>query len=191
LSASKKLLKDLPTEEEMFDKINNLKKQPHQTAVILGGAYLDHALEVLLVNKMRPLKVEDRNRLFSSRVNGYLSGTDVKIRLAYNLWLFGPYTYHDLMLINSIRNVFAHSMHEIDINNALVAEDCMNLKLLHVIPRLKLLPVPRSSDDPFTHLVNTIWVLWLDLAHSRHAIERNRKHESWRENRDYELVTLP
>lgn len=39
-----------------------------------------------------------------------------------------PNAYHDLLLINDIRNVFAHTLHPCDFKNALVVDDCSKLK---------------------------------------------------------------
>ena len=125
--ASNKLLKDIPSEDEMFEIMHNLGTQSHQTIAIMSGAYIDNALEKVLTAKFRPLNREDQGRLFRATRDGFLTGTDAKIRIAYAISLIGKFTYTDLLLINAIRNVFAHSMHSVSFTDPLIVKDCGGL----------------------------------------------------------------
>src|SRR5271156_1685063 len=124
----------------------------------MGAAYLDHALELLLASEFRPLKKDEHNRLFRASRDGYMSGTDGKIRLAYALRLFGPHCYNDLLIINDIRNVFAHSLHRVDFAHPLVTADCENLRMVAALPESRLLkgPMPDNHVDLFIRTVRDI-----------------------------------
>jgi hypothetical protein len=187
--ASKKLLRDLPTEEEIFCMVRQLKGQNHQTIALMGAAYMDHALETLLASKFRPLKKEDHNKLFSASRDGYLSGTDGKIRVAYALGLFGPHCYDDMLLINDIRNVFAHSLHRVDFTNSLIVKDCQNLRMVANIPESRLLkaPMPDNHVDLF---IRTVRDIHLGIGAYVYTPERMRD-KTWMEYRDYEIISLP
>lgn len=126
-TASKKLLKQLPTDDEMKDTLFGLLNNTDQAAAITGAAYLEHALQTLLEAHFRDLNSEDRSRMFDGSANGILGTASAKIRIAYAIRLLDAETYHDLLLINDIRNVFGHTLHEIDFTNQLVIEDCSKL----------------------------------------------------------------
>ena len=127
-SSSKKLLKELPTDKAMMDTLIGLMDASDQGVALTGAAYLDHVLQVLLTAYFRVLTTEERSRMFDGSANGILGATTAKIRLAYAMSLLGPLEYRDLLLINDIRNVFAHTLHHISFANELVADDCATLR---------------------------------------------------------------
>jgi DNA-binding MltR family transcriptional regulator len=103
--------------------------------VITSTALLEVGLERLLKTRMRRLGSDDENAIFGPI--GSLSGFAAKIRLAFALGIIGPITRHDLATINDIRNVFAHSPHNVTFaDNSLFAR----LKLLRVIEAFTIPP---------------------------------------------------
>jgi hypothetical protein len=126
-SASRKLLKDLPSEEEMAEIVSDLKSHGPQATAVMGAAYLEHVLEVYLRTVFKPLSKNDDTRMFDGAAGGILGGFSNKIRIAYAMGLIHENPYKTLLLINDIRNVFAHSLHKIDFENDLLAEDCERL----------------------------------------------------------------
>jgi len=134
-SASRKLLKELPSEGKMSELMFNLKEQGDQTTAIMGAAYLEHALELLLKTFFRPMpKKEDQDRLYSGASGGALGTFSAKIRIAYAAGIIHEKVHDALLLINDVRNVFAHSLHKVDFKNELVARDCQTLR--NISPRL-------------------------------------------------------
>lgn len=127
-AASKRLLKQLPSDEAMEDIILRLSENTDQALAVTGAAYLDHVLQLLLQAFFRNLNSEENTRMFDGAAGGILGSFAAKIRIAYAASLVAPQTYRDLLLLNDIRNVFAHTLHEIDFENELVAEDCAKLK---------------------------------------------------------------
>ena len=78
-----------------------------RVAVITLAALIDVGLERAIKSRMRRLKTDDYNAIFSG--TGPLSGLSAKIRVAYALGIIGPLVRNDLSIINEIRNVFAHA----------------------------------------------------------------------------------
>jgi DNA-binding MltR family transcriptional regulator len=126
-SASKKLLKQLPSEAAMDDLISDLKQVGHRATAIVGAAYLEHALELLISTHFVPLEKEDYNRLFDGSQNGILAGLAAKIRMAYAMGLIASGPYVVLALMNDIRNTFAHSLHNVDFHSPEIVADCKQL----------------------------------------------------------------
>jgi hypothetical protein len=135
-TTSKKLLRELPTVDEMHTRFFELWDAPDHVTAITGAAYLDSILENLIAASFRRLSDEDYTRMFSGAAGGILGSASAKIRLAYaNKLIEDEAVYHDLKLINDIRNVFAHSLHRVDFNNDLIKADCLKLKTIIFAPR--------------------------------------------------------
>ncbi len=134
-----------------------------QAAALTGVAYLDHALEILLKASFRTLTTEEQTRMFDGRANGILGTITSKIRTAYAMRLIEPIAYRDLLLINDIRNVFAHTLHDVSFMNELVKEDCSKLRSSK--PR-GVQQLPRIAKEQYLWAVLN---LYFDL---RTAVER-------------------
>lgn len=129
-AASKKLLKHLPSPEEMTQHLKDLLNDNDQAVALVGGAYLDATLETLLTSHFRVLPKEDEDRLFNS-TTGILSSMAAKARLAYALRFIEKQQYEDIMLITQIRNAFAHTLHRVSFSNPLIKADCDALRTLN------------------------------------------------------------
>ena len=127
-SASKKLLKELPSREEMKENIQKLESLPDAAAVMMAAAYLDHGLQIMLRALFIELPKEELAALFEAGGAGSLSSTSQKARMAYALGLLSKPTYDDLKTIITIRNVFAHSLHEINFEHPKVQMDLESLE---------------------------------------------------------------
>lgn len=108
--------------------MQHLKALPDVATAILGATHLDHYLGEFLLHKMVPLHPSDENRLFGGDQQGIISSTDAKICVAYAMGLIGPAARDSMVIINSIRNSFAHSKCAISFNNEKIVKDCENLR---------------------------------------------------------------
>jgi hypothetical protein len=171
-ASSKKLLKELPSEEEMRDILSDLSKLPDHNIALVGTAYLDHALELMLKAFFLDLSKEDEARLFDGAQGGYLGTMAAKIRLTYALGFFPEDVYADFLLINDIRNVFAHSLHRVSFDHELVKADCKKISAKAKSRRTLGIPEPTSAKEHFA-----LAVLILFFA-TRMAIERSPKRPS-------------
>ncbi len=128
--ASRKLIDSLPSGEEAGDIIWNLAKRDHYALAMLGASYLNSAIERLLIAHFVPLSPDDQRRMFDGAANGILGPLSNKIRIAYAIDLLEDDEYGDLIVINDIRNAFAHSLHEINFRNDNIIDDCNKLCVL-------------------------------------------------------------
>jgi hypothetical protein len=87
--------------------------------------------------------------MFDGSANGILGTTSNKIRVAYATKLIEPDLYADLMLINEIRNVFAHSLHKPDFSHTFVQADCSRLKLGSEASGVR--PAPTNAKERFLY----------------------------------------
>jgi len=145
-AASLKFLKQHPDQKEMKAVIENLKSHGQQGAAIIGVAYIEYALEQLLISMFIPMSKENKERLFDGSKGGILGGLNAKIRISYAIGIFGKEMFDDLSLVNSIRNVFAHSLHKVDFDKPELAKD---------VGRLKAINIFNNSDGTPTTFTNT------------------------------------
>jgi len=123
--------KDFTRDDLTFDDLPKLESEVYGTsdrasAVILGSV-LESSLTTFLSRKLRP----DLNRVQKKRLFDYegpLGTFSAKIILTYAMQLIGPLTQHDLDLIRTLRNGFAHSRRHADFDTPQVAEVCKHLK---------------------------------------------------------------
>jgi hypothetical protein len=159
-AASRRLLKELPTQEEMWRIIADLRLQSAYALAVLGVAHLEHGLERVLKARLIQLSKEDERRMFDGAGNGILGTFSAKIRIAYALSLLGPIAYHDLLLINDIRNVFAHSLHTIDFTHSLISQDCRKLQSYHELIRI-VGGAPPDHREPIFMFSETVFAIHL------------------------------
>src|SRR5690242_13563508 len=95
-------------------------------AVLLGAVVEDTLRDWILVHMREDLNARDRARLFGPE--GALGTFSSKTMLAYALKIVGPITRHDLDLIRTLRNEFAHTRRPLSFRVQEVADVCAQLK---------------------------------------------------------------
>jgi DNA-binding MltR family transcriptional regulator len=98
--------------------------------VITSTALLEVGLERLIKARMRHLNSDEESAIFGPI--GALSGFSSKIRIAYAFGIIGPETRRDLATINDIRNVFAHSPHNISFRDEYLFARLKTIKVIEV-----------------------------------------------------------
>jgi hypothetical protein len=180
-AASKKLLKELPSEREMYSIIAQLKTYGDASTAVLGAAYIEHALESLLKAHFRPLRPEDERRMFDGASQGILGTFTAKIRLAYALQIIPQEMHDDLMLISTIRNAFAHSLHNVTFKDPFIAVDCRQLSVARAAN-------PPSTTRPVDMFSTTVLVHYLYL---RERVERRLLENARREQQAEAATSEP
>jgi hypothetical protein len=67
--------------------------------------------------------------MFDASQGGYISSLDAQLRLAFALgWIEADF-FEDALIIQGIRNVFAHSFHDISFLKNEIKADCQKLKM--------------------------------------------------------------
>jgi DNA-binding MltR family transcriptional regulator len=166
-AASKKLLKELPPDDEMQLTLIGLLHANDQAAALTGASHLEYALEIILKAFFRPLNSTDTKRMFDGSANAVLGTASSKIRLVFAVNLISEEQYHDMMLINDIRNVFAHTLHNIDFTNHLIVKDCNKL-LSYKSSIGGVLPPPNNSKEQYLY---TIAHLYFNIRAKVHRYE--------------------
>ena len=131
-AASRKLLKDLPSEEEIAHIASNLQGYEDAAMALLGCSCIQNALLAFIKTKLVPLSKEDDQRLFDGNQNGIISTFSSQLRIAFAMGLIDRPVFDDLMLMYDIRNVFAHSIHPISFSHLYIEYDCGRLALSEV-----------------------------------------------------------
>jgi hypothetical protein len=175
--ASRKLLDSLPSDGEAEDIIWNLEKRNHHALAMLGASYLDSALERLLMAHFVPLSPDDQRRMFDGSANGILGTLSNKIRLSYAVKLLEDDEYSDLIIINDIRNVFAHSLHDITFENTNIKDDCNNLSVLLNISERNLKVESVLNYSTVELYTETVFYLWAKLTLNKKIILKRKARD--------------
>jgi len=110
--------------EQQRAYLEEANRNTDRGTAILVGAYLDTQLEVLLSSFMiadAPLV----DRLFNPTQP--LGSFGARMMLAYGLGLISEVEHHDLKIIQSIRNDFAHDLHGLTFQNDSITSRIENL----------------------------------------------------------------
>jgi len=130
------------TEKALFQ----FQDMDDRACAIIVGAMLDHALERLLLSKMRELPKENRERLFFG--TGPLGSFAGKIQVASAFNVIQPDTGEDLDIIRDIRNVFGHASHHVTFRNRSIRNRLRQLHATGVVDTmLNAFPAMRRFDS--------------------------------------------
>ncbi len=127
--ASGKLLRGHPLPEDVEKVLHTLREADDRTMVISGGALLQYCTNNLLKSHMTMLDKEKENRIFNNSKNGFLSNFSSQILTLLAFDFITEEVYDNLNTIGTIRNVFAHSLHNISFMHPDVKADCFSLTL--------------------------------------------------------------
>src|SRR5262249_5944019 len=131
------------TEDQQIDVLQALRKAPDHMLAITAAAYVDYALEMVIRERFRIDRDEDA-RIFDGAQNGFLATASSKITIAYAAKFIEKMSRDDLRIINKVRNIFAHSMHQIDFKHPEVAARCRKLSLVQ--RRSDMFPDAATAD---------------------------------------------
>lgn len=105
--------------------VEEFKKESDRAAVIVGAAFLDERLREVIADLLVDDEKEVR-KLFEPM--GSLGSFGARIRMAYCLGLLRKEDFHDLGVIQKIRNRFAHELHGLSFADAKITQQCRQLK---------------------------------------------------------------
>ena len=111
--------------------------------------------------------------MFDGASNGILGLFSSKIRVAYAMRMIDAKMYNDLLLINDIRNVFAHSLHNVTFEHKLVSEDCRKFSGLPDFGKMGLKLT--KPIDQFCHVTLTIYTWMRQKLERQLAVKHLRR----------------
>jgi len=130
---------------------DSLEKESDRAVAIITGCLLDDMLERLL----RSFFIRDTKVKSLFKNDHLLQTTHAKINVAYFSGLIPRIAYHDSIIINNIRNIFAHEMtSNLSFDSKVIAQ---KIRLCELKP--KILDQADSPKFQFVFIVQ--YVIWL------------------------------
>lgn len=130
-SSLRALTAQMPLPKDRLDHLISLSTQPDRAAVIAATAYLEDGLKGSIAHLLiQTLPDIERERLFDQYQGCALATFDARIQIAYAMGILGPKSKNDLDTLKRIRNVFAHSILEISLDNVDIAGAISTLHIL-------------------------------------------------------------
>jgi DNA-binding MltR family transcriptional regulator len=132
----------IPT-EDLNEFLREFQRESDRAAAVLGAAYLDSRLEVLLREKFVavPKFVED---LLGGQ--GGLSSFSARISICYAVGLMTRRASDDLHIVRRIRNYFAHQLHGISFKTRRISDLVDNFQILKALHKEKGEPIPAPTE---------------------------------------------
>lgn len=135
-----------------------------RSAAITAAALTEVAVEKAIKLRLRPLTKTEQRALFDGTAP--LATFSAKIRMGYALGIYGRETRHDLESINAIRNVFAHSVHEVSFKSrAVIAKVYGMHKVIEGTGGKR--PRPLTTRDDYLGVTRVLWFELVILADTR------------------------
>ncbi len=111
------------------ESFNRLRKESDRAAAVLGAALLDVALGDVFSTRCGARVIPDM-----LRANGVLGSFSNRIRMAYAIGWIADDTQHDLHLVRSIRNEFAHlDDHTLSFETQSIQDRARELRVLRAL----------------------------------------------------------
>jgi hypothetical protein len=141
LQALQHLVDEQPTYDTLIEFITETNSEKNDRgAAILLATNVENALHGTIVAMLRAQRTKE---LFGA--NSALGSFANKIQMAYAMDIFGDETKHNLDIVRTVRNAFAHAKIPIKFDTMQVKEACSHL----VIPK----PIqPHAVRPPLGHL---------------------------------------
>jgi DNA-binding MltR family transcriptional regulator len=102
------------------EALDELQSSTDRAIAIVGAVLIDNGLRALITDHLRGDQVVE-NELFQH--TGALGALGPKARLAYLMSLIDKHAYEDIVLIEHIRNRFAHRLECKKFSHTLIAKD--------------------------------------------------------------------
>ena len=136
-----------------------------RSGVIVTTALLEKSLDRLIRSRLHRLNSQDDAAMFGP--NGSIGTLSAKIRMAYALGIIGKVTRADLLAINDIRNVYAHSPLARPLTQQALQQKCLGIRMYGVVYSRE----PKRDYEEITPagaLVKTIGMYAVFIGSDRH-----------------------
>lgn len=134
IQAYNKLREQIPSHDDVMDMLGQLKsKDDHasdRAAAIVGATLIEHGLKVIMLSAFVELGSTKSKALFDPDTPGPLGTFNDRIKVSYAMGLIGPKAQRDLVLVQKIRNLFAHSALKVSFKLTAVSDLCDQFVLI-------------------------------------------------------------
>jgi DNA-binding MltR family transcriptional regulator len=151
--------------------LEEFQGETDRAAAVLGAAYLDSRLEVLLREKFVALP-DFVEQLFHGQ--GALSSFSARISICYAIGLISRQAAEDLHIIRKIRNDFAHKPHGLSFETPTIADRVSNIR---IVKSFRLEGQPFSFDDTSIRYIFNVAVATLLINGIEYRIEHTPKFQ--------------
>jgi hypothetical protein len=155
-SRLKKLAKQIPDDAEFLRTL--LTWQAHndhaadRAIAIVGAAFVEYALKIAILSRLRPLKKAEVVELFEGE-SAPLRSFSGRIRLGHAMGIFGQVTRNDLERMRAVRNSFAHASGVLSFDTPEIADLCKGL----VLPEKPIFTKMPNAGTPKARYVAASW----------------------------------
>ena len=162
---------------DLFGYVDELAKESDRAVVIMGAAYLDKALDEVIISFL----IDDPKEVTPLFESGRALGSfGAKIRMAYCLGLLVRSEFLDLRIIQDIRNAFAHEFYGLTLGDESIAEKCANLSTAQSDPPMSYRPTEVANRNPRDYFIDTIMHLAAMLGARADTTQHRRVLEATR-----------
>jgi hypothetical protein len=127
--------------ESVFSEV--LLNENARVTAIVGGAMIDNYLTLAILARMRPIGNTMHEDLFEGY--GPLSTFSAKIDIGFAINLYNDGARHDLRIINTIRNQFAHNLYVREFTETKIRDLCFRLRAPEVLSTDQTTTQPREN----------------------------------------------
>jgi hypothetical protein len=135
----------------IMDIFHELDTANDRTTAIVGAAFVENGLALVILSRLRILDDSEQKQLFDNN-DSVLATFAGKIDMGFALNIYGKLVRDDLHNIRAIRNRFAHHLEVRDFDHPEVAGKCDNLNGPKYIDR-RPRQAPRTRRDCYTDTV--------------------------------------
>jgi hypothetical protein len=154
------LTRQMPEDQYHFEHISRLAAQSARSTAIAGAAYLEHGLRAAIIRYLRnTLSDAEQERLFVGDSATLATFAD-RINIAFALGILGEDIRSDFNVIRQIRNVFAHSVLDVEFDLPTVSAA---IGTLRVFKRPDFPQIMKVSGPPKTLFLFTISYYYIRL----------------------------
>ena len=116
-----------------------------RAAAVMGAAFLEYTLRLAIQGRLREMDAKELDSVFVNNGHGALATFSQLIWMGYALNLFGPETRHDLVLIQRVRNYFAHEPEEMLFEHQDIRKLCGKLLAPKTLARMNMKAEPQKA----------------------------------------------
>jgi hypothetical protein len=151
----------LPTRGDLRDSMTEMQNTGDRAAALIGGALLENAMKVAILNHMSPMKPEEEDRLFETKLANFSD----RVKRGRELGLFEEDIERLLHAMSRIRNAFAHAPIRLGFDTVPINKMCLSLPAIKSGLTQQQEWTLDAVADPRARFINVVLVLCATFVH--------------------------